>query len=242
MPDYTLPLLPGQLYHIYTHANGGENLFPKEQNYSFFLMKYAHHISPVADTLAYCLMPNHLHLLVRMKPEEVVRRYAEEKKKGGKNLRGFDRSSGVGGKDLRGFDQGSMVGKDLTGFENLSGLLSKQFSNLFNSYSKAYNKMYNRRGSLFERPFKRKPVTSDAYLLRLVAYIHLNPVHHGFAERAGDWPHSSCRAYVEPGRRSRICRDLLLHLAGGPEAFEALHRDWMPGPDDQKDGPAQVRL
>lgn len=63
-------LEPDKYYHIYNHANGKENLFVNEGNYHFFLRKYAHHINPIADTFAYCLMPNHFHLAIRIKPEE----------------------------------------------------------------------------------------------------------------------------------------------------------------------------
>lgn len=51
--------------------------------------------------------------------------------------------------------------QDLKGFENLSGLLSKKFSDFFNSYAKSYNKIYDRQGSLFQKPFKRIKVDSE---------------------------------------------------------------------------------
>lgn len=57
----------GFFYHIYNHANGREDLFLNDDNYNFFLKKYTFHISHVADTFAYCLMPNHFHFLVRIK-------------------------------------------------------------------------------------------------------------------------------------------------------------------------------
>lgn len=60
---------PFNTYHIYTHANGFENLFRSAENYRYFLRRYEHFISPVADTLAYCLMPNHVHFLIRIKTE-----------------------------------------------------------------------------------------------------------------------------------------------------------------------------
>ncbi|HND87529.1 MAG TPA: transposase [Saprospiraceae bacterium] len=67
MKNYELPLEPGATYHVFNHANGFENLFVNEGNYRYFLRKYAEHIPPVADTLAYCLMPNHIHLMIRIK-------------------------------------------------------------------------------------------------------------------------------------------------------------------------------
>lgn len=63
-------LLPNTYYHIFNHANGFENLFREETNYPFFLKRYHEHIDPIADTYAYCLMPNHFHLLIRIKTEE----------------------------------------------------------------------------------------------------------------------------------------------------------------------------
>ena len=65
-------LEPERVFHIFTHANGSENLFREEGNYRYFLKKYAEHIYPVAETFAYCLMPNHLHLMVRIRKEEEI--------------------------------------------------------------------------------------------------------------------------------------------------------------------------
>lgn len=59
-------------YHIYNHANGDDNLFREAKNYDFFLKKYHQHIDPIADTVAWCLMPNHFHLLVKIKKEEDI--------------------------------------------------------------------------------------------------------------------------------------------------------------------------
>ena len=61
---------PSTFYHLYNHANGSENLFRNDENYRFFLQKYAKYISTVADTYAYCLMPNHLHFLIKIKSEK----------------------------------------------------------------------------------------------------------------------------------------------------------------------------
>ncbi len=88
MPQPTIPLEPGKLYHIWTHANGDKNLFREDQNYKYLLEKYCYHIEPVADTYAYCLMPNHLHLMVRVKGEDEVVEFLKGKKSN-PNLQGF---------------------------------------------------------------------------------------------------------------------------------------------------------
>lgn len=57
----------GQTYHIYNHANGSENIFREEENYRYFMQQYLKHLADVADTFAYCLLPNHFHFLLRVK-------------------------------------------------------------------------------------------------------------------------------------------------------------------------------
>jgi REP element-mobilizing transposase RayT len=61
------PLAYGQYYHVYNRGNNGEILFREERNYAYFLKLYGRYIEPVAETYAYCLMPNHFHFLVRIK-------------------------------------------------------------------------------------------------------------------------------------------------------------------------------
>lgn len=58
---------PDQVYHIYNRANGNENLFRESRNYRFFLQKYFAYINPVAETYAYCLLPNHFHAMIRVR-------------------------------------------------------------------------------------------------------------------------------------------------------------------------------
>ena len=77
-------------YHIYNHANGFENLFQKEDNYRYFLQQWGKYITPVADTYAYCLMPNHFHFLIRTKADSVLLDL-----QGFKNLGGLERSSKI---------------------------------------------------------------------------------------------------------------------------------------------------
>lgn len=156
----------GQYYHIYNHANGDDNLFRENKNYPFFLTKYHLHIDPIAETIALCLMPNHFHLLVRIKDEVVLKQDFPKFR----TLENLDNEE----KELR-----------------LSYLLSKQFSNLFSSYTQSFNKVYQRRGSLFLKNFKRKEIDSTDYLLQLILYIHLNPIKHGFTKELNDWEWTS---------------------------------------------------
>ncbi|MBI3502949.1 MAG: hypothetical protein HY063_14250 [Bacteroidetes bacterium] len=85
---------------------------------------------------------------------------------------------------------------NLQGFQNLEGFISQQFSNFFNAYSKAFNKQQNRKGSLFMHTFKRKKITNEKYLRKVVHYIHYNPVEAGLAGKPKEWKYSSYNALL----------------------------------------------
>jgi len=52
------------------------------------------------------------------------------------------------------------------------------FSDMFNSYAQGLNKQLGRRGSLFERPFRRKMILSEKQRIQVTFYIHNNPRYH----------------------------------------------------------------
>ena len=167
MINKTELLIPDATYHVYNRANGNEILFMTDENYHFFLAKYNQYISPIAHTYCYCLMPNHFHFLIQIKSEAELK-----------------------------IEFGDKLKIDLQGFENLEGLISQQFSNFFNSYVKAFNKQNNRKGSLLMHPFKRKRVTDIKYLLKLVHYIHYNPIEAKLCETPTKWHFSSYTSLI----------------------------------------------
>jgi REP element-mobilizing transposase RayT len=116
----------------------------------------------------------------------------------------------------------------LTGFETLSGVavagfLSKQFSNLFNSYTQAFNKQHGRKGALFMRPFKRITVNDELYRLKLVHYIHYNPLESNLCSHLAEWPHSSYRTILL-GEKTFLESDELIEWFGDKENFIQVHQ------------------
>jgi len=70
---------PETYYHIVNHAVGSENLFRTEENYQYFLGKYANYLPPVCSTIAYCLMPNHVHFLIKTHSEKILEKHPKYK-------------------------------------------------------------------------------------------------------------------------------------------------------------------
>lgn len=179
------PLVPGNYYHIYNRGNNGIDVFFDAGNYEYFLKLYQQYIYPIAETYAWCLMKNHFHFLVYIRPEIEILTNALE-------------YSTV------------EIPKVLDA--------SKQFGHLFNAYTQAINKKYVRTGSLFERPFERKRVTSEKYLKNLICYIHNNPVHHGFTKRCDDYPWSSYGSVLSD-KPTKLKRDDIIEIFGTKDNF-----------------------
>src|SRR5690348_147026 len=75
MPYRDVPLRVGEYYHIYNRGVNREATFFERENYAFFLRKLREFVThhgegSAADVIAYCLMPNHYHLLVMVKSDQ----------------------------------------------------------------------------------------------------------------------------------------------------------------------------
>ena len=202
-------MLPGNTYHLFNHANGRENLFVEEKNYAFFLGKISKYVLPVCHIYAYCMMPNHFHLLARVRSEEELADYfsrtSEEQDELPDNLE-------VLKQPVQLFTSEQLVKK-----------VSKSFSNLFNSYIQSYNKVYDRMGSLFMQNMKKEEVNDDNSFCKVVHYIHANPVHHQFVKKIENWPHSSYNTFLSKSH-TKIERDYVLNVFGGIEWFIKYHQ------------------
>ena len=81
MPQRSISLVAGEYYHVYNRGNNRQDVFFERENYLFFLRRVRKYL--VGDTqtsevwttiIAYCLMPNHFHLLVCPHDDELSRR------------------------------------------------------------------------------------------------------------------------------------------------------------------------
>ncbi|MFN7115717.1 MAG: transposase [Saprospiraceae bacterium] len=161
------PLEPGGYYHIYNRGINRQPIFFEPDNYRYFLDKYRQHVTPVADTFAYCLLSNHFHFLVQIKPTAVLEPLLQQK-------------DAKKEKPLR----------------SIHDFVSDQFSNFFNAYTKAVNKRYGRDSALFRRPFRRILITEERHLVEVVRYIHRNPEKHGIIPHFEEWEHHSYAPFL----------------------------------------------
>ena len=62
----------GQYYHLYNRGVNRQPIYFNDGNWGFFIKRLHHYCrSELIDIVAYCLMPNHYHLLVHLRCDEL---------------------------------------------------------------------------------------------------------------------------------------------------------------------------
>ncbi len=191
------------IYHVYNRTNNREALFFSPENYLFFLRKYEDYLYGILDTFCWCLLPNHFHLLVRVKSEDDIRKYIESKEY-----------------RLQTPSEKLYLDKKLL----LGELIERTFKRFFQSYSMAFNKQYNRNGNLFYRPFKRVEINKDSQFTQTIVYIHANAQKHQLVKDFTSYKWSSWLSVVSESP-TRLLRSELLDWFGGKDRFIQTHSD-----------------
>jgi putative transposase len=195
MHDYHQPLLPPETYHLFSRAVGNEKLFIEDKNYAYFSNKLSLHTKEVADIFTYSLLPNHFHLVVRIKPiENIIENFAVVKRKK------FDPL-----------------------ITDISDFIMERFSNFLNSYTKSINKMYNRKGALFMDYLKRSRVEEECDFTAFIFYTHKNAAHHGYKPTIGEWKHDAYHSLISD-KPTKLLRDEVLNWFGGKDKFIEFHK------------------
>lgn len=169
------PFVQGGYYHIYNRGAGRQAIFHEGRNYLYVLRLLKKVTTECCVTVvAYCLLPNHYHWLLRQDGEIPA---------------------------------------------------GKVPTRVFGSYTQAFNRAYERTGTLFEGPYKALAVETDAYLMNLCSYIHLNPVHHGLVNAPDAWPYSNYLEWIGKRPGTLVDRDLARETFATPQAYEDCVRE-----------------
>jgi REP element-mobilizing transposase RayT len=80
MKKLQIPLEEERFYHVFNRGNNGIKLFYHDRNYEFFTRRLFQYLSELIEIYTYCLLPNHFHLLIRVKEHENLLIQREPKK------------------------------------------------------------------------------------------------------------------------------------------------------------------
>lgn len=128
MPRKSTSFKPGAYYYLCNIGNTGESIFDGSGNHRYFKQQLSGRMGSLLEIVAWCLIQNQYHLIVRIKSAYRLRKLIKQMARG----------------DIR---------KITT--EEYSRFISERIGGMLGGYAKAYNKMNNRKGSLFRESFTK---------------------------------------------------------------------------------------
>lgn len=244
MPQKSIitPILGNEYYHIFNRGNNGCRLFFNDINYALFLKMYREFVSPFCDTLSYCLIANHFHLLVKTNASVFVH---SNESPGQSNTPGsytlqqlHDRKvlinhyrwdepikltnvhNHISIQPVN--DEALSEGQYVTDKEAVGRIISEQFRKMFLQYALIIKKQENIKGSLFVKPFRRLMIENQDYLEQVLFYIHTNPAKHDIQQDFKTYKYSSYR-HILSDKTTFVAKDHVLELFGSIKNFEIYH-------------------
>ena len=174
-----------KLYHLYNQGNNRQRIFFIKENYLFFLTKIKLHVLPYTDILAWCLMPNHFHLMVYVHMVELLANDQD----------GLNNSSEKAG------NLNDSVGIMLHSYTRAINKQEHRTGSLFKPHTKAecVSKIGPVLPSFCEPEDGKTPtvkVRIEDYPQICFDYIHNNPVKAHLVAKPEDWEFSSFRDYA----------------------------------------------
>ena len=188
------------VYHVMSRtALDGFPLGDIEKDFMLDLIK-RYSVLYFVEILGFCLMGNHIHILIKTLPE--YKFTDEDIKKRYVNFYGDDLAFAYG--------QVPSLREKLT---NLSEFVRE----IMVSFARYYNRRHNRRGYFWGDRFKSVIVENGETLINCLAYIDLNPLRAGLVDRPEEYRWNSLGYHMQTGNK-----DSFLSLDFGLKEFGLL--------------------
>ncbi|GAB2836479.1 transposase [Ferruginibacter profundus] len=200
------PFVAGNHYHLVFKSIDGVLLFRDENDHTIFLERFQKFTAIAFYNWAYCLLNNHVHFIVKVKPlENIV--IAISKTDQTKQT--------VAMKEL-------LAVQDKP--ETLDAMIERQVNSFMVSYANYTKNKYHHKGGLFQKPFKRIAIDSDAHLQMAIIYVHANVAKHKVFDNYKKYVHSSYTAIIT--NNNFYCASAsVVQFFGGVEKFILLHEE-----------------
>ncbi len=207
----TLLLEATKIYQLDYFHTSNERLFQVEGDYVVFLKQYAELFSPMVETFAFCLLPNSIHLLVRMKEEQELFTFLKSNNRIPEENLSFSEYSNLAS------GTANLVG-------NIFSLqINKQLALLLNTFSQERNKNHQLKTNLLKQRFVKNEISSEEQLKQAMISIHCSPKKESLIGNLVDWKFSSFAAYLSD-KPSLLNRDYPMQIFDGRENFIAAHK------------------
>lgn len=207
----------GLYYHEIIKANSDSILFRDSDDKKFFLKKMCTFILPCCEILAYCILGNHVHLLLKPHPKEILSKLTL-------NLHLLD--SKLKASDLQDYLDHKIEMKLPLGEKNTSVSVHEQIRSCLKSLKRSYDhyllKKYNASGYLWSRYKSTTLLPYPEDISRTIIYIHKNPVYHGMVHHPEDWSYTSIHEIL--AQQDKLVRsNEVIRWFGSISEFRACH-------------------
>jgi REP element-mobilizing transposase RayT len=195
--------VPDNLYHVYNQGNNKQPIFSVNEEYLIFLRLVRKLIYPHSEIIAYCLMPNHFHLLL----------YVDERVK--TTIKQGNLSLDVLTNGFR---------KLLSGYTRIYNTRNAKSGSLFRQKTKY--KCLSDINISHELSYHLQD-----YYFNCFQYIHQNPFSAGLISKLEDWEFSSFRDYAGL-RNGTLCNKELAAKFCSYDAATFMNTAYSIIPDD----------
>lgn len=200
-----MQLLPDKYYHVFIESANNIKLFEGEETYVLFLRNLKEQLSDISQTLAYCLTPKSIDLVIKINSEESVFKFFNEN---GKFPNENETIKTIAELNER---------LKAQGFNVYDKQISKIILSVFGTLSQGLEGL---KSNIFSKIKKRE--LNDQELLSSILTLHSLPIKNGLCENFLDWKFSSFKALISD-LPTGLDRNEVLNKFKGREHFIIEH-------------------
>ncbi len=202
------PFIPNNYYHLVFKSIDGILLFRNKTDYPVFLERFQRFNNLAFDIWAYCQLSNHVHFIIKSKLLEKV-------------------TASIHELDL---DKQTVSMKKLLAIpdkpEAFDEMIERQVNSFMVSFANFTKNKYSHHGGLFQKPFKRIKIETEAHLRQAIIYVHANSVKHKVFDDYTTYPYSSYPGFINANTGNNYCAtEDVLKFFGGLDKFVQLHEE-----------------
>lgn len=154
--------IPSKYYHLSNIGNTGGAIFINQDQVNFFIHKFNCYTQGVFTIIAWCILHNQYHFIIKTRSrKKILRTFSEYKRISHQRIQ-LNR-------------------------KELSLFLSRIVADFCNSYAKAYNKGIGRKGSLFRENFRKRLLNSQEEMVLAVKALKHLPTNQQIAGYSNIW-------------------------------------------------------
>ena len=209
---------PGLHYHEVLKANSDGILFKDSEDRKFFLKQLQRFILPCCEISAYAILGNHVHLLIKPHPKEILSKLTLHLHLLDLNLNAIELKDYLDHKIPV-----ILPPNTLPVSETVHNQIRFCIKGLKRSYEHDLLKKYNAKGVLGSREKPTTLLPNPEDVTRTILYIHKNPVYHGLVHQVDDWEFTSYHEILEQ-RDHVVVSQNIIDLFGSMENFLECHK------------------